>query len=182
MCIRVWGVYPLLAARAHEENFQHVYDDVKKQYEKKFSLDDNDHAIKAVAVTAGPGLAMCLHVGMKHATKIANTLNVPLLPINHLEAHILMARMENFRGVNQRYPELLAVRDFTWQFRVPFLVLLVSGGHCMLVIAKGIGQFESLGATLDDSIGEAFDKVARFLEISFNSSGGGPAIEKLALR
>ena len=177
------GVYPLLAARAHEENFQHVFDEVKKQYEKKFSLDDNDHAIKAVAVTAGPGLAMCLHVGMKHATKIANTLNVPLLPINHLEAHILMARMENFRGNQPEISGTTCRSEISHgNLEYPFLVLLVSGGHCMLVIAKGIGQFESLGATLDDSIGEAFDKVARFLEISFNSSGGGPAIEKLASR
>ena len=61
---------------------------------------------------------MCLHVGMKHATQIANTLNVPLLPINHLEAHILMARMANFGGINQRYPELLAVPRFTYAFRV----------------------------------------------------------------
>ena len=130
---------------------------------------------------------MCLNVGVRHATRIANDLNVPLMRINHLEAHVLMARIENY----QQQERIISGDDNdnsnndtnsnNNNLKYPFLVLLVSGGHCMLLVAKGIGRFETLGATLDDSIGEAFDKVARFLGLGFNENGGGPAIEKLAI-
>ena len=111
---------------------------------------------------------------MRHATRIANDLNVPLMRINHLEAHVLMARIENY----QQQERIVSGDDNdnsnndtnsnNNNLKYPFLVLLVSGGHCMLLVAKGIGRFETLGATLDDSIGEAFDKVARFLGLGFN--------------
>ena len=181
------GVYPLMAARAHENNFQHVYNQVISEYKQKYSYDINNNNIDAVAVTAGPGLAMCLNVGVRHATRIANDLNVPLMRINHLEAHVLMARIENY----QQQERIISgdsndnsnndTNSNNNNLKYPFLVLLVSGGHCMLLVAKGIGRFETLGATLDDSIGEAFDKVARFLGLGFNENGGGPAIEKLAI-
>ena len=123
----------------------------------------------------------------KKKIRTAKDLNVPLMRINHLEAHVLMARIENY----QQQERVISGGDNdnsnndtnsnNNNLKYPFLVLLVSGGHCMLLVAKGIGRFETLGATLDDSIGEAFDKVARFLGLGFNENGGGPAIEKLAI-
>ena len=154
------GIVPTLAAREHENNFQPVFEEVELQLAK---TGRHIGAVDAVAVTAGPGLAPCLRVGVERATSLATNLSVPLIHINHLEAHALVSRVHGDKST-----------DF------PFLTLVVSGGHSLLLVAKGIGKFHRLGTTLDDAAGEAFDKVARILGIGYGKTGGGPALEALA--
>ena len=123
-----------------------------------------------MAATAGPGLALCLNVGLTAGKELAQKLDVPFMAINHLEAHALAPRLEN-DGI-----------------RFPHIVLLVSGGHCCLLLAKAVGEYLRLGSTLDDSIGEAFDKVARMLGMPFAAttevdgigSSPGARLENLA--
>jgi N6-L-threonylcarbamoyladenine synthase len=150
------GVVPGLAKMAHEQNLDLVID--KALQEAGMTLDQVD----AIGVTVGPGLEICLRVGCNKARQLAMEYNKPFVGIHHLEAHILMARLEQ--------PEL----------KFPFLALLVSGGHCQLLKCSGIGQYSIIGGTLDDSLGEAFDKTARLLGLQVGG-GGGPAVEKLAL-
>ena len=154
------GIVPTLAAREHEKNFQFVYDEVESQLEKN---GRRMSSVEAVAVTAGPGLAPCLRVGVERATLLATNLSAPLIHINHLEAHALVSRVCGNKPTE-----------------FPFLTLVVSGGHSLLLVAKGIGRFHRLGTTLDDAAGEAFDKVARILGIGYGKTGGGPALEALA--
>ncbi|KAL4161400.1 hypothetical protein PRNP1_001954 [Phytophthora ramorum] len=160
------GIVPALAARAHADNLPHV---IKAAMEQ--SGLESVKQLSAVAVTSGPGLAPCLDVGLRAARQIClDNPDVAFLQINHLEAHVLVSRL----------PQLETPRP-----EFPFVVLLVSGGHCCLVLAKGLGDYELLGNTLDDSIGEAYDKVARMLDIT--SSGGkgvhgGKLIEDMAAR
>ncbi|TMW65819.1 hypothetical protein Poli38472_003584 [Pythium oligandrum] len=157
------GIVPGLAARAHEENLPHVLQAAIKESGLS-SLGD----LQAVAVTSGPGLSPCLGVGLTTAQQIARDHKIDFLQINHLEAHVLVARL----------PQLEIPRP-----EFPFLVLLVSGGHCCLVLARGIGNYELLGNTLDDSVGEAYDKVARMLDISSEEGvHGGKLIEEYAKR
>ena len=149
------GIVPRLAARAHEEHFDRLL---------AHTLSSRPPRVDAVAVTAGPGLAPCLRVGVRKAQDLAARWKVPLVPINHLEAHVLVARLSTS-------PPALAF---------PFLSLVVSGGHTMLALVRGIGTFERLGTTLDDAVGEAFDKVARLLGLGYGAAGGGAALEVLA--
>lgn len=122
-------------------------------------MDDQSWgSIDAVAVTMGPGLEVCLRVGYRKAREIARREHKEFVAVNHLEAHILVARL----GTNT--PEF------------PFLCLLMSGGHCQLLVARGVGRYEVLGGTLDDAMGEAFDKTARMLAID----GGGAGLERVA--
>ncbi|KAL9653874.1 hypothetical protein ABK040_012934 [Willaertia magna] len=100
-----------------------------------------------VAVTIGPGLPPCLKVGLTSAKKVASELEVPLIPIHHLEGHLLMPLMNQSSTI-----------DF------PYLVLLVSGGHCLIAFAESLGNYEIIGTTQDDSIGECYDKTARLLQ------------------
>eukprot|EP01118_Nematostelium_gracile_P019826 TRINITY_DN935_c0_g1_i1.p1 TRINITY_DN935_c0_g1~~TRINITY_DN935_c0_g1_i1.p1 ORF type:complete len:312 (-),score=73.78 TRINITY_DN935_c0_g1_i1:20-955(-) len=121
--------------------------------------------LKAVAVTQGPGMAGALKIGMDRAISICKKHDLPLICVNHLEGHVLMPRMfpENSPG------------DF------PFMVVLVSGGHSQILVCKGIGEYLQLAGTLDDSLGEAFDKVGRLLG-NKEKLHGGPFIENLALK
>ena len=119
--------------------------------------DDN---VDAVAATVGPGLVGSLLVGVSTAKTLALVWNVPFIGVNHLEAHLYASFLEE--------PEL----------ELPAVVLLVSGGHTMLVEMKGHGQYRVLGSTIDDAAGEAFDKVARYLGLGYP---GGPAIDRLAM-
>lgn len=149
------GVVPELAARQH---MLHITEVLTKSVEASgFSLTEID----ALAVTSGPGLIGSLIVGIMIAKSIATVLNKPCIEINHLEGHALTPRLV--------YDDL----DF------PYLLLLISGGHCQILIAEGIGQYHLLGQTKDDSPGEAFDKVAKMLDLGYP---GGPAIEKIALK
>ena len=103
--------------------------------------------LDAIAVTVGPGLSLCLRVGVRKARKIAAEHNVAMVPVHHMEAHTLVSRLTGgTEGV-----------------RFPFLGLLISGGHNLLVVVRGVGDYSILGSTLDDALGEAYDKVARML-------------------
>ncbi len=148
------GVVPEIASRSHLTHLQNI---VKKTLNQaNCTLDDLD----AIAVTSGPGLIGGLLVGLMFAKGLCFAANKPLLGINHLEAHALTARLTN--------PEV----------KFPYLTLLVSGGHCQILLVEGVGKYKKLGATLDDAVGEAFDKVAKMLSLGYP---GGPIVEKIAL-
>ena len=148
------GVVPEIAARAHVDLIDHVIRSALEQ--SGLSLDEID----AIAVTAGPGLIGGVAVGLSAAKGLALASGKKLVALNHLEAHALTARL-------------------TAGVAFPFLLLLVSGGHCQLLICEGVGRFTKLGSTIDDAAGEAFDKSAKILGLGFP---GGPAIEKAALK
>lgn len=147
------GVVPELASRDH---INHVVPLVE-QVLTDAHLTKKD--IDAVAYTAGPGLIGALLVGASFAKSVAYGLGIPALGVHHLEAHILAAKMET--------PSL----DF------PFIALLVSGGHCQLIEVKALGQYQLLGDTLDDAVGEAFDKTAKLMGIPYP---GGPVLAGMA--
>jgi N6-L-threonylcarbamoyladenine synthase len=144
-------------------------------------VDDVD----AVGVTIGPGLEICLRVGCNKAKELAMEFKKPFVGIHHLEAHILMARLpfdkENadFTIGGNTDPAGNLIHESKRAIEFPFLALLVSGGHCQLMKCLGIGRYEIIGGTIDDSLGEAFDKTARLLGLPVGG-GGGPAVEKLA--
>ncbi|MCE2992227.1 MAG: tRNA (adenosine(37)-N6)-threonylcarbamoyltransferase complex transferase subunit TsaD [Candidatus Jidaibacter sp.] len=144
------GVVPELASRNHLDAIMHLY----KQATENFNPEDID----GIAVTAGPGLIGGLLVGVMFAKGLALGLNKPIIAVNHLEGHALTAR-------------------FTSEVEFPYLMLLVSGGHCQILEVLGVGNYVMLGKTRDDSVGEAFDKVAKMLGLGYP---GGPIIEKLA--
>ena len=146
------GVVPELAARAHIEKIDLITKRALK--ESNINLEDID----AVASTAGPGLIVCLSVGLNFGKAIARALNKPFIAINHLEGHALS-------------PKLISNLDF------PYLLLLISGGHSQYLIVEGVGKYKRLGTTIDDALGEAFDKTAKMLGINFP---GGEKIEILA--
>jgi N6-L-threonylcarbamoyladenine synthase len=152
----LWGgVVPHVARDAHAEAIEHVIDSALS----KAKIEPQD--LDAIGVTMGPGLEICLRVGYRASRALAMAHNKPFVAINHLEAHILMPR--SF--------------DSTVQF--PFLTLLVSGGHCQLLLTRDVAEYEVIGGTLDDALGEAFDKTARLLGLDVGG-GGGPALEALA--
>ncbi|HUR49793.1 MAG TPA: tRNA (adenosine(37)-N6)-threonylcarbamoyltransferase complex transferase subunit TsaD [Acidimicrobiales bacterium] len=148
------GVVPEIASRAHTERLLPVV----AQATVEAGIEDSD--ITAVAATIGPGLAGALLVGVASAKALALAWGVPFIGINHLEAHLYAAFLEE--------PDL----------ELPLAVLLVSGGHTMLIAFEGHGQYRVLGGTIDDAAGEAFDKVARHLGLGYP---GGPVIDRLAM-
>ena len=154
------GVYPNLAKREHLKNLPTLFEQFK------------DDSYDAVAVTHGPGLEPALWTGIEFAKKLAAEKKVPLLPTNHMEGHVVssLARREtNHSSFLQK-----AVIE---NVQMPVLALLVSGGHTELVLMKEWFTYEIVGKTLDDAVGEAFDKVARMLGLPYP---GGPEISKLA--
>ncbi|XP_021904340.1 probable tRNA N6-adenosine threonylcarbamoyltransferase, mitochondrial [Carica papaya] len=152
---RYGGVAPKMAEEAHSQ----VIDKVVQEALDEAKL--NEKELSAIAVTIGPGLSLCLRVGVQKARKIAGSFNLPVVGVHHMEAHALVVRLMK--------PEL--------QF--PFVALLISGGHNLLVLAHDLGQYTQLGTTIDDAIGEAFDKTAKWLGLDMRRSGG-PAVEELA--
>jgi N6-L-threonylcarbamoyladenine synthase len=147
------GVVPELASRDHCVKIVTVL---------KEALGDIDiSSIDQIAYTSGPGLLGALLIGENFAQGLSAALNKPLLPINHLEGHLMSPVME--------FPEI----------QTPYISLLVSGGHSMIVDVKERGEYEILGQSQDDAVGEAFDKVGKLLELPYP---GGPHIEKLALQ
>lgn len=150
---RFGGVVPEVASRAHVELIGPVVADALGEA----GVDDAD--VHAVAATCGPGLVGALLVGVSTAKALALVWDVPFVAVNHLEAHL--------------YACLLDAPDL----EPPLLVLLVSGGHTLLVHMEDHGRYRVLGRTLDDAAGEAFDKVARYLGLGYP---GGPAIDRLA--
>mgnify|MGYP000677855647 CR=1 FL=1 len=146
------GVVPEIAARAHVTEMDRLVD----QAMTEAGIDYSD--LSAVAATAGPGLIGGVLVGLMTAKAIASVANVPLIGVNHLEGHALTARL-------------------TDDAAFPYLLLLVSGGHSQLLVVEGVGKYRRLGTTIDDAVGEAFDKTAKMLKLGFP---GGPAVEKTA--
>eukprot|EP00850_Spirogloea_muscicola_P016287 SM000131S26717 [mRNA] locus=s131:137401:141488:- [translate_table: standard] len=153
----LWGgVVPKLAQDEHVK----VIDSVVQEVLAAAGVTPAE--LSAVAVTIGPGLSMCLRVGVTKARAIAKEHRIPVINVHHMEAHALVARLSN--------------KDVGF----PFVTLLVSGGHNLLLLAHGLGRYTELGTTLDDALGEAYDKTARLLGLDL-SRGGGPALESLAL-
>ena len=158
---RYGGVVPEIASRAHVDLIVPVI--AQAFVEAGLSdrpVDGEDCEIDAVAATYGPGLVGALLVGVSAAKALALAWDVPFIAVNHLEAHL--------------YATLLEAPDL----ELPLVVLLVSGGHTLIVLMEGYGQYTVLGSTIDDAAGEAFDKVARFLGLGYP---GGPAIDRLAV-
>ena len=152
---RYGGVFPELASRMHVEAIHPVVTEALAQAHVGWG------DIDAIAVTRGPGLAGSLLVGLNTAKGIAVGRDLPLIGVNHLEGHVY---------------SLWLVED-AGEVQFPVVVLIVSGGHTELLLMTGHGQYQNLGATLDDAAGEAFDKVGRLLGLPFP---GGPSIEKAA--
>lgn len=153
------GVVPSIARTMHNENIDFVVKEALKG--AKIKIEDID----AVAVTEGPGLAIALEVGIRKAKEISEQTGKPLIAINHMEGHIYSTLAQNAKGI----PSI--------EYKFPMLALLVSGGHTELVLMREHGAYQIIGQTLDDAVGEAYDKVARMLELGYP---GGPIIEKLA--
>ncbi len=146
------GVVPELAARSHVEKINLI---------AKKALDESGitlNKVSAVAATSGPGLIICLSVGLNFGKSLASSLNIPFIGVNHLEGHALSPKLHT----NINYP---------------YLLLLISGGHSQFLSVNGLGNYTRLGTTIDDALGEAFDKTAKLLGIEFP---GGPKLEKFA--
>ncbi len=146
------GVVPELAARSHIEKIDLIVKKAINDSGKKIS------EIDAIAVTAGPGLIVCLSVGLNFAKSLALSLGKPFIAVNHLEGHALSPKL-------------------TTNLKYPYLLLLISGGHTQFLSVKNLGKYKRLGTTIDDALGEAFDKTAKMIGIEFP---GGPFIEKFA--
>lgn len=146
------GVVPEIAARSHLQYIDHVVATTLERAGLSFA------EINGVAATGGPGLIGGVLVGVMTAKAIAAVCNIPFIAINHLEGHALTIRL-------------------TQTLSFPYLLLLVSGGHCQLVTVEGVGRYHRLGTTVDDAAGEAFDKVAKILGLGYP---GGPALELAA--
>lgn len=153
------GIIPPVAADRHREHIERIVSESLKQ--ANVQVEDLD----AIAVTNRPGLKMSLHVGLRYAKHLARKHQKPLIPIHHMEAHALTARM------NYAIP-------------FPFLCLLISGGHSLLAFVNDVDDFRLLGETIDDAPGEAFDKIARELKLrnipAFDNQNGGRSIEEAA--
>lgn len=147
------GVVPELASRDHVRRINGL---IRLAFEQAGA---EPAALTGIAYTAGPGLIGALMVGASVAAGLASALDVPLIPVHHMEAHLLAPMLES------PAPEF------------PFLALLVSGGHTMLVAVRGYGDYELLGESLDDAVGEAFDKTAKLLGLPYP---GGPHLARLA--
>ena len=146
------GVVPELAARSHIEKIDWITEKAIK--ESNIKLGDID----AIASTAGPGLIVCLTVGLSFGKTLALSLNKPFIAVNHLEGHALSPKLNS-------------------KLEYPYLLLLISGGHSQYLSVEGLGKYKRLGTTIDDALGEAFDKTAKILGVEFP---GGPQIEILA--
>ena len=146
------GVVPEIAARAHVEKIDFII----KQAIKESGL--NLENINGIAATAGPGLIVCLNVGFNTGKAIAGSLKKPFVAVNHLEGHALSPKIAN-------------------KIKFPYLLLLISGGHTQFLEVNGVNNYKRLGTTIDDALGEAFDKTAKLLGIEFP---GGPKIEQWA--
>ncbi len=143
------GVVPELAARSHIEKIDLI---------TKKAIDDSGIKMKeidAIAATAGPGLIVCLSVGLSFGKAMASSLNKPFIAVNHLEGHALSPKLNS-------------------KLNYPYLLLLISGGHTQFLSVQGLGSYKRLGTTIDDALGEAFDKTAKLIGIEFP---GGPQIE-----
>ncbi|MEM5792862.1 MAG: tRNA (adenosine(37)-N6)-threonylcarbamoyltransferase complex transferase subunit TsaD [Candidatus Aenigmatarchaeota archaeon] len=156
------GVVPIIAKRAHQERIDDVINEALKRSGCKF------HEIDFYAVTIGPGLAIALEVGIKKILELSKKYDKPIIPVNHMEGHIYSNFIKNRNG--KYYNNLKKIK-------FPIVCLLISGGHTEIVLMNDHGEYQLLGETLDDAVGEAFDKVARPLNLGYP---GGPIIEDFA--
>lgn len=168
------GIVPGLAKNAHEEKIDLVIQEAISRAGLKSVAE-----VDAIGVTVGPGLEICLRVGCNKARDLAMEHMKPFVGIHHLEAHILMARLPFDETAKFTIGGSDGIHQSSRSIQFPFLALLVSGGHCQLLKCNGIGKYSIIGGTIDDSLGEAFDKTARLLGLP-TGGGGGPAIERLA--
>jgi N6-L-threonylcarbamoyladenine synthase len=197
------GVVPGLARDEHERSIDRVVQEALRRAGLQSAQE-----VDAIGVTVGPGLEICLRIGCNKAVELAQRYNKPFVGVHHLEAHILMARLcSMLEGREEEKlaalapaevagssaaavdPQLVESEDAAAppsqqvarrsNLEFPFLALLVSGGHCLLLRCLGVGNYDILGGTIDDSLGEAFDKVARLLGLPVGG-GGGPRVEALA--
>jgi N6-L-threonylcarbamoyladenine synthase len=164
------GVVPEIAARSHLAHLPALVRDVTSRAGVEFS------GLAAVAATAGPGLIGGLIVGSQFAKGIAIAHGLPYIAVNHLEAHALTARLPGL-AVRPDDAAMGNLRAEPGAAAFPYLLLLVSGGHCQCVAVEGVGRYRRLGTTVDDAAGEAFDKVGKLLGLGWP---GGPALEQLA--
>ncbi len=146
------GIVPEVAARAHVEKIEFIVKKAIKESKIKFENLDG------IAATAGPGLIVCLTVGLNIGKAIAGSLSKPFVAVNHLEGHALSPKINK-------------------KIEFPYLLLLISGGHTQFLEVRGINKYKRIGTTIDDALGEAFDKTAKLLGIEFP---GGPKIEEWA--
>ena len=146
---RFGGVVPELAARSHMQNIDFIINEALKK--GSVTLKNID----GIAATAGPGLTVCLNVGLNIGKSLAAFLGKPFIAINHLEGHALSPGLEK-------------------KIKFPYLLLLISGGHSQYIIVKGVGKYKQIGTTIDDALGEAFDKTAKILDLGYP---GGPNLE-----
>ncbi|MDR3219782.1 MAG: tRNA (adenosine(37)-N6)-threonylcarbamoyltransferase complex transferase subunit TsaD [Dysgonamonadaceae bacterium] len=152
------GVVPELASRAHQQNIIPVVDQALKQA----GVDKKD--LSAIAFTRGPGLLGSLLVGTSFAKGLSMALRIPLVEVNHLQAHVLAHFIKEYESDN-RQPQF------------PFLCLLVSGGNSQIILVRHWNDMEVVGQTIDDAAGEAFDKCAKIMGLPYP---GGPAVDRLA--
>ncbi|CAH0556660.1 unnamed protein product [Brassicogethes aeneus] len=154
------GIIPPIAQDLHRQNIENVVNEAYRQSGVSFK------DIDAIATTIKPGLPMSLHIGTKYGKHLCRLHNKPFMPIHHMEAHALTARMH----------------DKSIEF--PFMVLLISGGHCLVAVAKDVDEFLLLGESIDDAPGEAYDKMARRMKLKnlpeYSTMSGGQAIETAA--
>lgn len=171
------GVVPGLAREAHAAAIDRVVETALHKAGLATVAD-----VDAVAVAVGPGLEICLRVGCEKAVQLAEQHGKPFVGVHHLEAHILMARLPYGDAAEKcTIPATGVVHETERAVAFPFMALLVSGGHCQIIQCHGIGQHEILGGTIDDSLGEAYDKTARLLGLPVGG-GGGPSVERLAAK
>ena len=200
------GVFPMLAKREHEKNLVPVLLKTLDQagsihrtkksaenysHEKIFSilsrerdllaafkssiLDIEKPDIDYISVTKGPGLEPALWVGISFARALSKLWNIPLVPVNHMEGHILAALIKKKETDQKAHETTYTLLDNTIPY--PALSLLISGGHTQIILVERIGSYKIVGETLDDAVGECFDKVARMLGLTYP---GGPKVSKLA--
>lgn len=155
------GVFPNLAKREHIKNLPILY--------KKILTDSGvtENQVERIAVTQGPGLEPALWTGITFGQELSKKLDISIIPINHMEGHIVASLVSK---ISNEFQELKSLE-------FPSLALLISGGHTEIVRVEGFGKYEIVGSTLDDAVGEAFDKVARMLGLPYP---GGPQISKFA--
>ncbi len=163
------GVYPMLAKREHEKNLPIVL----KKALKEAGVEKTD----VIALTYGPGLAPCLWAGVNFAKDLTKEWNVPLVPVDHIEGHLLVGLLENVQDTLRQNSGQAKYKIQDTGDIFPAIALIVSGGHTQLVLVKNIGDYRIIGETRDDAAGEAFDKTARILGLEFP---GGPAIAREA--
>lgn len=162
------GVVPAIARREHEAKIDYVILEALKNAGMKLNKILTIKDIDAVAVTYGPGLAIALEVGIKRGKELAEKYNKKLIAVNHMEGHLLSSLGLNSNGNGKIDHKKL---------KFPVLGLLISGGHTQLILMKAIGKYELLGETLDDAVGEAYDKTARMLGLGYP---GGSVLTEMA--